>query len=530
MFHTARAMRGMTTAPHRLAAEAGLSVLRDGGNAVEAMLAMAAAVAVVYPHMNALGGDGFWVISAPGRKVTGIEAAGRAAVDPDWYAKQGMKEIPTRGPAAANMVAGTVDGWRLAKAEAETLGGKLPWSRLLEDAIFHAASGMPVTGSQQKNTIAKLAELKDQPGFAKVFLTAGGEAPAMGSILKQPALAETLRAIAADGPDSYYRGKLARKIAADMERAGMPVTADDLAAYTARMVEPLKLDHSLGEIYNMTPPTQGIASLIALGVADRLDLRGVPADGPDYYHRMVEAIKQAFLVRDRILGDPDSMAEDARDFLTPGALDAMAGRVDLNKALPWPQPAMPGDTVWMGAVDSQGIAVSFIQSIYWEFGSGVVLEDSGLVWQNRGSAFFLNGAGPRLLARGRKPFHTLNPPLARLKDGRVLTYGCMGGEGQPQTQAALFTRAIVYGQEPQQAVSAPRWLLGRAWGAQSLSLKFESRVDSSVIEALKARGHDVEVQGPWEDGMGHGGMILRHPNGMLEGANDPRSDGVAVGF
>jgi len=530
MFHTARATRGMTTAPHRLAAEAGLRVLRDGGNAVEAMLAMAAAVAVVYPHMNSIGGDGFWVISAPGRKVTGIEAAGRAAVDVDWYRARGLTEIPTRGPAAANMVAGTVDGWRLAKAEAEALGGTLSWGRLLDDAIYHASSGMAVTGSQEKNTGAKLAELQDQPGFAPVFLNADGSVPRMGTILKQPALAATLKAIAVDGPDSYYRGALAAVIAADLARAGSPVTADHLAAYTARLVEPLKLDHSLGEIYNMTPPTQGIASLIALGVADRLKLDQFPADGADYYHRMVEAIKQAFLVRDRILGDPDSMTENPSDFLKSEALDAMAARVDPSRALPWPQPAMPGDTVWMGAVDGNGVAVSFIQSIYWEFGSGIVLRDSGLIWQNRGSAFLLHGTGPRLLKPGRKPFHTLNPPLARLQDGRVLTYGCMGGEGQPQTQAALFTRAIVHGQEPQQAVSAPRWLLGRSWGAQSFSLKFESRVDPAVLAELKARGHDVEVLGPWEDTMGHGGMILRHPNGLLEGANDPRSDGAAAGF
>jgi gamma-glutamyltranspeptidase/glutathione hydrolase len=530
MFYTSRALQGMTTAPHRLASEAGLRVLRDGGNAVEAMLAMAATVAVVYPHMNGLGGDGFWLISAPGRKVQGIEASGRAVVGPDWYAQRGLTEVPTRGVDAINMVAGTVDGWRLAKAEAEALGGALPWARLLEDAQFHAATGIVVTDTQTKNTTLKLAELKDQPGFAQVFLNPDGSVPTPGTILKQSALAETLSAIATDGPDSYYRGALARKIAADHERVGTPITLAALEAYRARLVEPLRIDHSKAEIYNMTAPTQGLASLIALGVADRLGLDKTGADTVAYYHGMVEAIKQAFLVRDRVVGDPDAMTEDPASFLTPAALDAMAARVDRARALPWPQPVKHGDTIWMGAVDGNGVAVSFIQSLYWEFGSGVTLQDTGLVWQNRGSAFQLSGGGPRLLAPGRKPFHTLNPPLARLKDGGVLTYGCMGGEGQPQTQAAIFTRAIVHGQDPQTAVTAPRWLLGRAWGAQSFSLKFESRVDPAIISALKGMGHDVEVQGPFEDTMGHAGMIRRHPNGLLEGANDPRSDGVAAGF
>lgn len=529
MLETARAQRGMTTAPHGLAAESGLAVLRDGGNAVEAMIAMAATVAVVYPHMNGLGGDGFWLIAPPGGDPVGIDAAGRATVDPAWYAAKGLEAIPARGPDAVNMVAGTVDGWRLALGEAARLGGTLPLARLMEDAIWLAENGSAVSAGQARLTGAKLSELKDQPGFADVFLP-GGAVPAAGTLLKQPALADTLRAIAADGPDAFYRGALARRIAADLARAGCPVAAEDLADHTARAVAPLSVDLRAGRVFNMTPPTQGLASLIILGLADRLGLDGVAADGADYYHLMVEATKQAFLVRDAALGDPDAMRADPAAFLSPAALDAMAAKVDPARALPWPDAGGPGDTVWMGAVDANGTAVSFIQSYYWEFGTGVVLRDTGLVWENRGHAFQLSGTGPRILARGRKPFHTLNPALARLADGRVVTYGCMGGEGQPQTQGALFTRVVQYGQEPQAAITAPRWLLGRTWGAQSVTLKFESRVDAAILDDLRARGHVVETLGAFDDTMGHAGLIARHPDGRLEGANDPRSDGAALGF
>lgn len=529
MLQTARAARGMTTAPHALAAESGLAVLRDGGNAIEAMIAMAATIAVVYPHMNGLGGDGFWLIAPPGADPVAIDAAGRATVDPDWYAAKGLDAIPARGSDAVNMVAGTLDGWRLALDQAARLGGTLAPARLMEDAIWLAENGAPVSESQARLTAAKRVELEPQPGFAPVFLP-GGAVPKVGSLLKQPALADTLRAIARDGPDAFYRGALARRVAADLARAGCPVRAADLAAYRAQSVTPLSVDLRAGRVFNMPPPTQGLASLIILGIAERLGLETVAPEGADYYHLMVEAVKQAFLARDAHIGDPDAMTADPAQFLTPAALDAMAAKVDPVRALPWPHGGEPGDTIWMGAVDGDGTAVSFIQSFYWEFGTGVVLEDTGLIWENRGHAFQLEGAGPRVLARGRKPFHTLNPALARLGDGRVVTYGCMGGEGQPQTQAALFTRVVQFGREPQAAITAPRWLLGRTWGAESVTLKFENRVDPAVLDDLRARGHAVEVLGAFDDTMGHAGMIVRHPDGRLEGASDPRSDGAALGF
>jgi gamma-glutamyltranspeptidase/glutathione hydrolase len=224
------------------------------------------------------------------------------------------------------------------------------------------------------------------------------------------------------------------------------------------------------------------------------------------------------------------MTEDPGRYLTVPVLQSMAARISADTAMPWPAPPQGGDTVWLGAIDGQGRAVSLIQSIYWEFGSGVVLSDTGVLWQNRGVSFSLSETALNVLRPGRKPFHTLNPALAQLQDGRIVVYGTMGGEGQPQTQAAVFTRYALYGQALQAAVTAPRWLLGRTWGAASTTLKLEDRFEGAVVDALRRAGHAVEMVAPFTDIMGHAGAIVRHPSGVLEGAADPRGDGVAAAF
>ena len=235
-------------------------------------------------------------------------------------------------------------------------------------------------------------------------------------------------------------------------------------------------------------------------------------------------------MRERVVTDPRHLPADPQSFLTSGALDALAADIDPRRALPWPDPATAGDTIWMGAVDAQGRAVSFIQSVYWEFGSGVVLSDTGVTWQNRGSSFSLDPRALNVLEPGSKPFHTLNPSLAHFDDGRVMPYGTMGGEGQPQTQAAVFTRYARFGQSLQQAITAPRWLLGRTWGDVSTSLKLESRFDPALIQALKDAGHQVELlPEAFSDTMGHAGALVHHPDGLIEGAADPRSDGLVAG-
>ena len=529
MLQTPRVTRGMVVAPHHLAAQAGLAVLRDGGNAIEAMVAAASTIAAVYPHMNGLGGDNFWLID-PGKDTPiAIDACGAAAGQASiaFYREHGLAAIPSRGPLAANTVAGAVSGWRAALEVSRAWGGRLPLARLLEDAVAYARDGIAVTRSQHTNTLIKRPEIEDVPGFADAFL-AQGAVPAIGDLFTNPALANTLEQLAKAGLDDFYRGELAQSLAEDLERAGSPLALGDLNGHEARRVAPLDVALRAGTAYNLPPPTQGLASLILLGVFERLGVEG--ADGLDYVHGLVEAAKCAFRVRDAHVTDPAYMTREPRDFLTGDALDAMAASIDPKRAAPWGAAAKPGDTVWLGAIDGEGRAVSFIQSLYWEFGSGLVLPESGVIWQNRGTSFSLDAEAANPLTPGRKPFHTIQPALARLDDGRVMAYGTMGGEGQPQTQAMIYTRHINYGQELQAAVTAPRWLLGRTWGAVAMNLRIENRFPEEVIAALRAAGHDLEVVGPFDEVMGHAGALLRHPSGIIEGAADPRGDGSVAGF
>ena len=529
MLQTPRATRGMVTSPNHLASEAGLRVLREGGNAIEATVAMAASLAVVYPHMTSIGGDGFWLVSKNGSEPIAIDACGgaAAAATAEFYAAQGHASVPTRGPLAANTVAGTVSGWGEALKLSKEYGGKLTLSRLVEDAVWSAEHGFPVTASQNDLTTSKRPELVDAPGFAGSFLV-NGAAPAEGALMKLPALGATLRRLGAKGTEDFYQGEIAREIAADLTTCGSPVSAKDLAKHQAQRRTPLSTRIGGASVFNFPPPTQGLASLMILALFDRLGVR--EGEGFAHVHGLVESTKQAFLVRDRIVGDPGSMREDPLNYLDPGKLDELAARIDLKQAMPWPQPASTGDTVWLGAIDGDGLAVSFIQSIYFEFGSGCVLPQSGIVWQNRGASFELSGDSPRRIGAGRKPFHTLNPAMAHFDDGRTMVYGTMGGEGQPQTQAAVFSRYAMFGQGLQAAVTAPRWLLGKTWGEESVTLKLENRFAPALVQSLTEAGHNVEMLGDFTSTMGHAGAIVRHMSGMFEGASDPRSDGAAMGF
>lgn len=522
------ATHGMAVTPHHLASQSALAVLREGGSAIEAMVAAAATVAVVYPHMNGLGGDGFWLIVPPDGEPLAIDASGAAGALATPAAYADLTQIPHRGPRAALTVAGTVSGWDEAqRVSVELCGRALPLPRLLADAIDYAETGIPVTASQAAASAAKYAELCDLPGFAAAFLPDGAP-PQAGSRFCQPALAATLRQLAQEGLDSFYRGPLAERLAAGMAQLEMPVTLADLQRHRARRTVPLRLQHRQGEVWNLAPPTQGLASLAILGISDRLAM--AEADETETVHRLVEATKLAFGLRDAHITDPACLAGDSQALLEPAALQALAARVDERRAAPWGAGKGPGDTVWMGVIDNSGLAVSFIQSIYHEFGSGVVLPDSGIVWQNRGAAFSLDPTHLLALAPGKQPFHTLNPAAARLHDGRVMVYGSMGGDGQPQTQAALFTRYVLQNAPLQESISRPRWLLGRTWGQNSESLKLEGRFAPETIARLRALGHEVEVLADFTEAMGHAGAIVRHPDGLLEGAFDPRSNGSAAGF
>jgi oxamate amidohydrolase len=525
--HTAGHRRGVVCAPHSAAAEAGHAVLSEGGNALEAMVAMAASIAVVYPHMNGIGGDGFWLIREPSGRVRALMAAGRAGAHarPETYREHDA--IPSRGSLAALTVPGAISGWMLALEVAKALGAKLPLSLLLGHAIRQAGEGTPVARSLAGLTEAVAGELKNVPGFAPTFLI-DGKAPAVGQVLRQSVLAATLEQLAHAGLADFYRGDVGREIAADLERVGSPVIRDDLVRAHATVAEPLSLTLEVGTLYNTPLPTQGLASLMILALFERLGVK--EAESFDHVHGLIESAKRALRVRDRVVTDPDRAPQQPEQFLATAFLDAEAAAIDRRKAGRWQAPAGQGDTIWMGAADASGLVVSYIQSLYWEFGSGVVLPRTGVLMQNRGTGFSLDPRALNALQPGRLPPHTLNPALAVLRDGRIMAYGTMGGDAQPQIQAALFTRHVLFRQPLDQALDRPRWFVGRTWGSAHGSVMLEGRFDGNLVERLMAAGHEVEVGAAYAGTMGHAGAVILHPNGALEGAHDPRADGGATGL
>ena len=531
MIQTIRSTQGMAVAPHALASQSALAVLRDGGNAIEAMVAAAATVSIAYPHMNGIGGDAFWLIAPRVGAPVAIESAGPAAARATIaaYTEAGHDVIPIRGPLAMNTVAGAIASWDAALRIAKQHGGQLSLARLLRDAGHYANEGVAVTFSQVLSTTTKFDEVAHQPGFAERFLP-NGKIPEVGALFRQPKLARVFELLVKDGLDSFYRGALAEKIAEDFRSVGALLSIDDLNEYQPRVCQPLQIEVEEGTVYNMVPPTQGVISLAVLGILERSGIRAVLPDSADHIHLCVEATKQAFKLRDAYVTDPAYMKIAAESLLSGSRLDALAKEIRLPTALPWSGKSTTGDTVWMGVIDGNGLAASFMQSIYHEFGSGVVLPATGLNWQNRGASFSLNAKHLRALQPRKKPFHTLNPAAAKFKDGRSMVYGTMGGDGQPQTQAAVFSRAIWFKQPLQQAVSAPRWLLGRTWGKSSDTLKLESRFPAATVTDLKQRGHEVELLGAYDETTGHAGAIVRYANGVLEGAADPRSDGSVAGY
>lgn len=528
MLHSAYGYKGGFSAPHRAAALAGHDILAAGGSAVEAMVAAAAVANVAYPHMNGIGGDGVWIVSRPGQPVVTVAGIGRAAAraTPDWYAARGHgAAIPPRGPLSALTVPGTVAGWHAALKHCPQ-GNRLPLSELLAPAIALAREGVAVTANQARLTGEKLDAIGNVPGFAETYLHEG-KPPAAGHRLVQTALAGTFEHLAREGLSEYYRGEVARANAAFLESVGSPLGLADFTGFAVAAGPALTTTLRVGQIWNNPPPTQGVASLMILALFDRLQVdRG---EGFAHLHGLIEATKLAFRRRNAELADPDYMASRPEDWLQPAALDALVTQIDPARARPWPEAPRPGGTIWMGAADSSGCVVSFNQSIFMEFGSGLCCPQTGVLFHNRGIGFSLM-PGPNQLRPHARPFHTLNPALARLNAGRILAYGTMGGDGQPQTQAAIFTRYAQFGFGLQAAVTAPRWILGDTWGDATTSLKLEDRFPTDLVAQLRNAGHDLELIAPYSETAGHAGGVAFSPGGLIEVASDPRADGAALAF
>jgi oxamate amidohydrolase len=520
--------RAAAAAPHIFAAETGRNILAEGGNAIEAMIGMAATIAMVYPHMNSIGGDAFWLVREPKGRLRYIEACGSAGRDATigYYRGLGYDTIPPRGPLAALTVPGAVGGWTLAHELAKSLGGRLPLADLLRDAIHFGREGYPQSRSEAHGKPFEFEMLKGAPGFAARFLVEG-KFPEQGTIRRAEKLSDTLDQLAHSGLEDFYRGDVGRELAADLEEIGAPLTRDDLATYRAVPRDALELHLSGRSHYNSPPPTQGLASLLILGIFDRLKIKR--KDSFEHIHGLIEASKRALTIRDRVCTDFECLKHAPKSFLTPQALQREADAISMKRAASYPVAPATGDTVWMGAIDASGLAVSYIQSLYWEYGSGCVLPRTGVLMQNRGVSFSLDANAMNLLTPGRRPFHTLNPALASFSDGRVMCYGAMGGDGQPQFQAQVFTRYLL-GEGLAQAIDQPRSLFGRTWASPSRALKIEDRFDPEILERLRAVGHEMEVLGSYDENVGHAGALVRYRDGHIEAAHDPRSDGGAAGI
>jgi gamma-glutamyltranspeptidase/glutathione hydrolase len=462
------------------AAEAGREILKEGGNALEAAVAAAAAIVIAYPHMNHIGGDGFWLVREPSGKVRYIEACGYAGEKATraLYTQHGLDRIPERGPLAALTVPGAIGGWMLALEAAKANGGRVPLARLLEPTIGLVRKGYPVSKSLAWRFTTERGAAIDAPGFAETFLP-DGKAPRFGQTLSAGRLADTFEQLARAGLDDFYRGDVGRELAEDLDKLGSPVSRADLQRYRAVQREPLSLRLKSGTAYNSPPPTPGLVALIILGIYERMAVQ--KAETFEHLHALVEANKRGVRVRERVVTDYERLKADPMSFLTAEALDRETKAIDRARAAPWPEPAGRGDTIWIGAADSSGLVVSYIQSLYFEFGSGCVLPRTGVVMQNRGASFSLDPGALNPLEPGRKPLHTLSPALAVLNDGRVMAYGTMGGEGQPQTQSAVFSRYVEHGVPLGEAIDRPRWILGRTWGSTITNLRLESRFPEETV-------------------------------------------------
>jgi gamma-glutamyltranspeptidase/glutathione hydrolase len=538
------ASNGMVTTPHYLASEAGLAVLRQGGNAVDAAIAASSTLAVVYPQMNSIGGDNFWLVyNARTGEVKALNASGRSGESSSiaFYREKGYDKIPSRGYLAANTVPGVVSGWDAAYKYARSHMGNagLAWEKLFESAIFYAEKGFPVAPSLQRwgeiNVDPKDSEFRNLQrfaGFRQAYLKPDGSPYKVGEIMKLPELAVSLQLIAKEGADVFYRGSIAKKIVADLQANGGVLTEKDFASHRADWVTPLTVGYRGYSAYNLPPSTQGMASLGILNILNNFDVRRLGEGTADYYHLVVEATKEAFADRDKYLSDPDFVEIPLERLLSKKHGQDQAARIRMDVSAQSLKPLDPkGDTVWLGVIDRDGNAVSLIQSIYHDFGSAIVPKGTGILLQNRGSFFSLDSGHVNRLEPGKRTFHTLNAAML-LKDNKpYLVYGTMGGEGQPQTQAAIVTRVVDFGMYPQDAIAAPRWLNGRTWGAASNDLKMEGRIPEAVLLELKRRGHPVVKVDDYTDTMGHAGAILvDQKTGLKYGATDPRGDGLATGY
>lgn len=531
--------RNVVSTSHPLAAQAGLHVLRSGGNAVDAAVATAAVMTVVEPVSNGLGSDAFALVW-DGQRLHGLNASGRApqAWTPDHFTRRygdGALTPPKRGIDSVT-VPGAVSGWMALSQRF----GKLPFADLMQPAIDVAERGFAVPTVVQGKWAAAVNELQSQPGFAQAFLP-HGRAPLVGELFRFPAAARTFRSLAASGGESFYRGDIAQAMARFAAQHGGALTEADLAAHTAEWVTPIAQAYAGHTLHEIPPNGQGIAALMALGMLAHTDVAHQPADSVAAQHLQIEAMKLAFADVYRYVADPTAMHVTAEQMLDPAYLAQRAKLIDPHRAQ-LHEAGSPADahrrggTIYLTAADEGGMMVSFIQSNYMGFGSGCVEPTFGISLQNRGHGFALPASHvnpANLVAPGKRPFHTIIPAFLTRPgvDGGlepVMSFGVMGANMQPQGHVQTLVRLLNHGQSLQAACDAPRWRFN-----SGLSINVEAGMDAPTVAGLRALGHQVDVlQDVYQD-FGAGQFIWRLGNPAEHGyvaASDPRRDGLAAGW
>lgn len=499
-----------------------MRILAAGGSAIDAMLAASAMLAAVYPHMTGLGGDALWLLhDTRVRTIMGIGQAGQRLPQ--------AGAITLRGPGSVATTAGALASWQSAKAiSREQWGSRMTWADLLEEAAGAAQHGVEVSASQlfwQDQRRALIETLPDLHTLCKVE----GRWLRPGDRLRQPRLANTLRHLARHGLADFYQGELAHAFAESFERLGCGLMLDDLAATRAAEVAPLSVRYGGGRLFNVAPPCQGLYTLQAMASLAHKAMATTGNGSAAYYHHLVEAIKQGLLRRNAELCDPQVMAWDYAASLSTDSVARYAQAIDAERAAPWAEPGRPADTAWMAATDAQGRTACLIQSLFHDFGSGCILGDTGVLWQNRAAGFSTEPGHANAWAPGKRPAHTLNPSCYLADDGRRLFFGTQGGDGQPQTQMVLATQLIDFGAPIDQALRMPRFLLGRSFFDSSDNLKLEADIDSTVLERLAAMGHDIELIPPLSPFTGQAGAIAIEVDGRRFAMHDPRGQGSALG-
>jgi gamma-glutamyltranspeptidase/glutathione hydrolase len=522
--------RNIVSTSHPLAAQAGLRMLWQGGNAVDAAIAAAAALTICEPVSNGLGSDAFCILW-DGKELHGLNASGHApaAWTPDYFAGkygQALATPPKRGMDAVT-VPGAVAGW----AAMSQRFGKLPFADVMQPAIEIAERGYLVPVVVQQKWAAATPELQNLPGFADHFLPRG-RAPKVGELFQFAAAARGLREIAASKGESFYRGEIAQALERFSSANGGSLRASDLAAFQPEWVTPLAHNYRGYTVHEIPPSGQGIAALMALGMLEHFDIAAMARDGVDSQHVQIEAMKLAFADVYRYVADPHAMALSTAQLLDPQYLARRAALIDMQRAQTLgPGNPAQGGTVYLTTADESGMMVSFIQSNYMGFGSGCVEPKFGISLQNRGHGFSTDPMAPNtanLVAPGKKPFHTIIPAFLTRGGQPVMSFGVMGANMQPQGHVQTLVRMLDYGQNPQAACDAPRWRFNTG-----LAINVESGMATTTVQGLAARGHQMEVMNDSYQDFGAGQFIWRAGDPGKEGyvaASDARRDGLVAGL